>query len=106
MVNLSSVLVLSAVLFAIGTYGVIARQNLLIILMAIELQLNGVNIALVGFSRHFASTGSGAADAGQVFVLMSMAIAACEVAVGLGLLIALFRRKHSVLTTDMAELSG
>jgi NADH-quinone oxidoreductase subunit K len=118
MLSLPSVLLLSAVLFAIGAYGVIARQNLIVVLMSVELQLNAVNIALAGFSRHFAGGGGpgglppgvagvgGLADGGQMFVLMSMAVAACEVAVGLALLIALFRWKHSVLTQDMAELAG
>ncbi|RME75496.1 MAG: NADH-quinone oxidoreductase subunit NuoK [Planctomycetota bacterium] len=118
MLSLPSVLLLSAVLFAIGAYGVIARRNLLVMLMSIELQLNAVNLALAAFSRHFAGGGGagglppgpgvapGLADSGQMFVLMSMAVAACEVAVGLALLIALFRWKRSVLTDDMAELAG
>ncbi len=115
MFTLANCIFLSAVLFAIGAYGVLARRNLLVVLMSVELMLNGVNIALVAFSRHFAAGGAplspgargvGLADGGQVFVLMSMAVAACEVAVGLALLIALFRTRRTVMTVDLAELRG
>ena len=117
MLSLQNVIFLSAVLFAIGAYGVLARRNLLVILMSIELMLNAVNLTIAGFSRHFAAGGlplaagakagsPGFAEGGQVFVMMSMAVAACEVAVGLGLLIALFRTKESVITMDLAELKG
>ena len=95
-----SYLLLSAAMFSIGTYGVLARRNLLIVLMSIELMLNGVNIALVTFSRmHGQSTG-------QVFVLMVMAVAAAEVAIGLAILIALFRTRKTVDTGDLTSLKG
>jgi len=118
MLTLGKVLILASLLFSIGAYGVLARRNLLVVLMSIEVMLNAANLALAGFSRHFAvggaplapfSTAAGAAGdpyGGQVFVLMSMAVAACEVAVGLALLIAIFRTKYTVMTVDLAELKG
>jgi NADH-quinone oxidoreductase subunit K len=113
--SLGNCLLLSAALFAIGAYGVLARRNLLVVLMSIEVMLNAANVALASFSRHFAAggraflpgaPGAGIGDGGQIFVLMSMAVAACEVAVGLALLIALFRTRGSVMTTDIAEMKG
>ena len=90
MFNLSNCLVLSVALFSIGAFGVLARRNLLIVLMSVELMLNAANLALVAFSRHFAGGGAplalstpASADGGQVLALISMAVAACEVAVGL-----------------------
>lgn len=93
-------LVLSAILFSIGVYGVLARRNLLIIIMSVELMLNGVNIALAAFSRMFVELD------GQVFVLMVMAVAAAEVAVGLAIVVALFRNKETVDTGDLTSLKG
>ena len=115
MFSLGNCILLSAALFAIGAYGVLARRNLLVVLMSVEIMLNAANLALAGFSRHFAAGGAaltpgargvGLADGGQVFVLMSMAVAACEVAVGLAILIALFRVRESIMTVDLAELKG
>ena len=93
-------LVLSAALFAIGAYGVLARRNLLIILMSVELMLNGVNVALLAFSRQHASA------SGQVLVLMVMAVAAAEVAVGLAIVISVFRNRKSIDTGDLSTLKG
>jgi NADH-quinone oxidoreductase subunit K len=97
---ISHYVLFSVALFAIGAYGVLARRNLLIVLMSLELMLNGVNVALVAFSRLFAN-----AD-GQVFVLMVMAVAAAEVAVGLAIVIALFRTKQTVDTHDLRSMGG
>ena len=83
-------LILSALLFSIGAFGVLSRRNLLIILMSIELMLNGVNIALVAFARHQLNLD------GHIFVMMVMGVAAAEVGVGLALLIALFRNRRLV----------
>jgi NADH-quinone oxidoreductase subunit K len=102
-------LVLSAAVFSIGAFGVLARRNLLIVLMSLELMLNGVNLALTGFSRIHGSAASGGAAAaphGQVFVLMVMAVAAAEVAVGLALVIAIFRTRQTVDTADISLLKG
>jgi NADH-quinone oxidoreductase subunit K len=90
----------STALFSIGAYGVLARRNLLIVLMSLELMLNGVNVALVAFGRMFTN-----AD-GQVFVLMVMAVAAAEVAIGLAIVISLFRTKQTVDTHDLRSMSG
>jgi NADH-quinone oxidoreductase subunit K len=95
MVPLSSYLILSAVLFTIGVLGVLVRRNILIIFMSIELMLNAVNLALVAFSREF-----GSAD-GQVFVFLVMTVAAAEAAVGLAIIICLFRNRKSVNVDDL-----
>ena len=97
---MSHYLILSAALFAIGAYGVLARRNLLIILMSVELMLNGVNVALLAFSRLYGNV------TGQVFVLMVMGVAAAEVAVGLAVLIAVFRNRKTVDTGDLKSLQG
>jgi len=83
-------LILSAALFAIGAYGVLSRRNLLLVLMSVELMLNGVNVALVALARHHLDVD------GHVFVMMVMGVAAAEVGVGLALLIALFRNRRIV----------
>jgi NADH-quinone oxidoreductase subunit K len=98
---ISHYLLFSAALFAIGAYGVIARRNLLIMLMSLELMLNGVNVAMVAFSLK-----AGVVPDGQVFVLMVMAVAAAEVAVGLAIVIAMFRNRQTIDTNDMQRLSG
>jgi NADH:ubiquinone oxidoreductase subunit K len=91
-------LVLSALLFSIGVYGVLARQHAVLVLLSIELMLNAVNINLVAFS---ALLGEGAAS-GQVFALFVIAVAAAEVGVGLAIVILIFRNRQSV---DVDELS-
>lgn len=87
--------IVAALLFAVGVFGVLSRRNLLIILMSVELMLNGANLSLVGFAREFAHE-AGRSESAQVMVLMAMAVAAAEVAVGLSILIALFRHLRSV----------
>ena len=89
---------ISAALFAIGVFGVLSRRNLLIVLMSVEIMLNGANLALVALSRDQALAPNLAPEAGQALVLFSMAVAAAEVAVGLSILIALFRHARSVDT--------
>jgi NADH-quinone oxidoreductase subunit K len=98
MVPLEHVILLSAVLFAIGVIGVVTRRNLIVILMSIELMLNAVNLALVAFSRQWGDL------AGHVFVLMVIVVAAAEVAVGLGIVLALFRNRESVNVEDVSLL--
>ena len=94
--NLPSCLILSGFLFAIGVWGVIARRNLLIILLSVEGMLNAVNLAFLAFARSWAGLGSIEGHRGHVFVLMIMAVAAAEAAVGLAILIALFRHRPTV----------
>ena len=85
----------AAALFLIGTFGVLTRRNIVIILMSIELILNAVNINLIAFSRHFGHV------QGQIFAIFVIAIAVAEAAVGLGILIALFRNKGTVLADEV-----
>ncbi len=91
-------LVLSALLFTIGTVGVLVRRNALVIFMSIELQLNAVNLTLVAFSRQL-----GQAD-GQVLAFFSMVVAAAEVVVGLAIIVAIFRRRASASVDDVSLL--
>jgi len=91
---------IAAFLFGIGALGVLVRRNPLIVLLSLEIMLNGGNLALIAFSRHVAN------GAGQVFALAVMAVAASEVCVGLGLVVALHRR-HLALDVDrLSELRG
>lgn len=90
-----AVQLVAAAIFAVGVFGVLSRRNLLIVLMSVELMLNGANLSLVGFSREWAHS-PGAGEGGQVMVLMAMAVAAAEVALGLSIVIALFRHIRSV----------
>jgi len=99
-VGLYPVLVTSAVIFTLGAVGVLTRRNALIVLMSIELMLNAVNLAFVGFSRHH-----GLPD-GQVFAVFVMAVAAAEAAVGLALVLLLFRHKASVDLDHFTMLKG
>jgi len=96
MISLDHVIGLSALLFCIGVIGVLVRRNIIIMMMSIELMLNASNLALVGFNRLWPGTEGAPALDGQVFVLMVITVAAAEVAVGLGILIVLFRNRDSV----------
>jgi NADH-quinone oxidoreductase subunit K len=93
-------LVVSALIFAIGAGGVVTRRNPLVILLCLELMLNAANLALIGFSRMW-----GNAD-GQIFALIVMVIAACEVTVGLGVIVAMHRRHLAMDVDEMRELQG
>lgn len=93
-------LALSAILFSIGAAGVMLRRNALIVLLSIEIMLNASNVALVAFSRVH-----GAHD-GQVFAIVVMAIAASEVVVGLGIVVALSHLRRELDTDELAELHG
>jgi NADH-quinone oxidoreductase subunit K len=92
-------LTLSAVLFAIGVVGVLTRRNAIIIFMCVELMLNAVNLSFVALSKLYGA-------AGQVFVVFTMTVAAAEAAVGLAIIIAIFRHKQSVNLTNMNLLKG
>jgi NADH:ubiquinone oxidoreductase subunit K len=93
-------LVVSAFIFALGIGGVLTRRNPLVILLCIELMLNGANLALIAFAR---APGN---QEGQVFALIVMLVAACEVAIGLGLIVALHRRRLPIDVDELRELSG
>jgi NADH:ubiquinone oxidoreductase subunit K len=93
-------LVLSAFIFCIGIAGVLTRRNPLVVLLCLELMLNGGNLALVAFSRMH-----GSGD-GQIFALVVMVIAACEVVIGLGIIVAMYRRRLPIDVDEMSELRG
>ena len=93
-------LVLSVFIFCIGVAGVLTRRNPLVVLLCLELMLNAGNLALIAFSRMH---GNGE---GQIFALVVMVIAACEVVIGLGLIVAMFRRKVAIDVDEVAELRG
>jgi NADH:ubiquinone oxidoreductase subunit K len=92
--------VVSALIFCVGAGGVLVRRNPLVILLCLELMLNAGNLSLVGFSRLHGN------EDGQVFALIVMVVAACEVAVGLGLIVAIFRRRLPIDVDEMRELQG
>jgi NADH-quinone oxidoreductase subunit K len=104
MIPLDHVIALSAILFTIGVVGVVTRRNLIVILMSIELMLNAVNLAFVGFNRMWPGQTGAAAYDGQIFVLMVITVAAAEVAVGLGIVISMFRNRDSVNVEDVSLL--
>lgn len=97
---IANFLVLSGVLFAIGTAGVLVRKNALVIFMSIELQLNAVNLSLVAFSRMHNELD------GQVLAFFSMVVAAAEVVVGLAIIVSLFRMRHTADVDLASELRG
>ena len=98
MVPLNYYLILSAVIFAIGVLGVITRRNLIVLLMSIELMLNGVNLTFIAFSRFLGSTD------GQVMVLFVMAVAAAEAVIGLAIIISVYRHRQSLDPQEMQLL--
>jgi len=91
---------LSVALFALGALGVLLRRNAIIIFMSIELMLNAANLAFVAFARHLNDLD------GQIFVFFVITVAAAEVAVGLALIVAIFRTKHSINIDDLRLLKG
>jgi NADH-quinone oxidoreductase subunit K len=93
-------LVLSAVLFVIGIIGILTRRNLIVVLMSIELVLNSVNLNLIAFSYQHADL------TGQIFAIFTIAVAAGEAAVGLGILVALYRLRSTTHLDQAAELKG
>ncbi|HET9908102.1 MAG TPA: NADH-quinone oxidoreductase subunit NuoK [Anaerolineales bacterium] len=93
-------IILSAILFTIGVLGVLIRRNALIIFMSIELMLNAANLALVAFNSVLESF------SGQIFVFFVIAVAAAEVAVGLALIVEIFRTKNSIDVDQMSSLKG
>ena len=100
MVPLEYYLVLSAVLFCIGVLGVVIRRNAIVLFLCIELMLNAVNLTLIAFGRYLNSI------EGQVLVFIVMTVAAAEVAVGLGIIVAIFRGRESVNVDDINLLKG
>jgi NADH-quinone oxidoreductase subunit K len=93
-------LVLSALLFAVGAAGVLLRRSPLVILLCLELMLNAGNLSLLAFSRSLGN------EDGQVFALIVMVVAACEVVVGLGLIVAMYRRRLPLNVDELRTLRG
>ena len=93
-------LVVSALVFCIGAGGILVRRNPLVILLCLELMLNAGNLALVAFARMHGG------EAGQVFALIVMVIAACEVVIGLGIIVAMYRNRLPIDIDEMSELRG
>jgi NADH-quinone oxidoreductase subunit K len=101
-IPLEHVIALSAILFGLGVVGVLMRRNVIVVLMSIELMLNAANLAFVGFNRAWPGSEGAPALDGQIFVLMVIAVAAAEVAVGLGIVLSMVRNRDSV---DLEEAS-
>ncbi|HUV10571.1 MAG TPA: NADH-quinone oxidoreductase subunit NuoK [Acidimicrobiia bacterium] len=93
-------LVLAALLFTIGTVGVLVRRNVLVMFMSVELMLNAVNLTFVAFASALDDT------AGQVIVFFTLVVAAAEVAVGLAIIVAIFRRRRDATADDLTVLKG
>ena len=94
--DLSKFLVIGALLFVIGVAGVLTRRNIIVIFMSIELILNAANLNFIAFSRYLQDTGNVNAVAGQVFSVFVIVVAAAEAAIGLGIVIALYRNKETI----------
>jgi NADH-quinone oxidoreductase subunit K len=99
-VSIAWFLVVSAMVFSIGAGGVLVKRNPLVILLCLELMLNAANLALIAFSRMWGN------NDGQVFAIVVMVVAACEVCIGLGIVVAMFRRRLPVDVDEMTELHG
>lgn len=91
-------ILLSAILFTIGATGVLIRRNAIVIFMSVELMLNAANLAFVAFAKSYEAL------SGQIFVFFVMTVAAAEVAVGLALIVAIFRSKHSINVDELTSL--
>ncbi|HNT25662.1 MAG TPA: NADH-quinone oxidoreductase subunit NuoK [Anaerolineales bacterium] len=100
MVPVMYYVILSAILFIIGALGVLIRRNAIVVFMSIELMLNAANLAFVAFARQYAAT------SGQLFVFFVMTVAAAEVAVGLALIVAIFKTKASINVDQINTLKG
>jgi NADH-quinone oxidoreductase subunit K len=100
MVATEAYIVLSAVLFVLGTMGVLLRKNAILVFMSVELMLNAGNLALVAFARHWGGM------EGQVFVFFVITVAAAEVAIGLALIVTIFRSKQSINIDELHQMEG
>jgi len=95
---------LSSLLFVIGAVGVLTRRSAILVFLSVELMLNAANLAMVAFARQWSGAGPAAALDGQAAVFIILAIAAAEVAVGLGILVAIFRHRQSTDVDDLSEV--
>jgi len=99
--DLSKFLVIGALLFIIGVAGVLTRRNIIVIFMSIELILNAANLNFIAFSRYLQDTGNVNAVAGQLFTVFVIVVAAAEAAIGLGIVIALYRNKETIWVDEI-----
>src|SRR5689334_24867950 len=99
--DLSKFLVIGAILFIIGVAGVLTRRNIIVIFMSIELILNAANLNFIAFSRYWSTTGGANAVAGQIFTVFVIVVAAAEAAIGLGIVIALYRNKETIWVDEI-----
>ena len=99
--DLSKFLVIGAILFIIGVAGVLVRRNIIVIFMSIELILNAANLNFIAFSRYLADTGGANPLAGQVFTVFVIVVAAAEAAIGLGIVIALYRNRETIWVDEI-----
>jgi NADH-quinone oxidoreductase subunit K len=99
-VSLDWYLVVSALVFSVGAVGVLTRRNPLVVLLCLELMLNAANIALIAFARMWGNA------QGQIFAIIVMVVAACEVCIGLGLVVAVYRRRLPIDVDEIRELHG
>ena len=99
--DLSKFLVIGALLFIIGVAGVLTRRNIIVIFMSIELILNAANLNFIAFSRYLSMTGNVNAIAGQIFTVFVIVVAAAEAAIGLGIVIALYRNKETIWVDEI-----
>lgn len=99
-IGIQNYIYLAAILFCVGVFGVLYRRNAIIVFMSIEIMLNAVNLLFVAFATHKSD------EQGQVFVFFSMAVAAAEVAVGLAILVAIFRNLGSIDIDNLRKLKG
>ena len=99
--DLSKFLVIGALLFIIGVAGVLTRRNIIVIFMSIELILNAANLNFIAFSRYLSTMGSTNAVAGQIFTVFVIVVAAAEAAIGLGIVIALYRNKETIWVDEI-----
>ena len=93
-------LIVSALIFSIGAGGVLTRRNPLVILLCLELMLNAANLALIAFSRMHGNSD------GQIFAIIVIVVAACEVCIGLGVIVAMYRRRLPIDVDELRELQG
>ena len=100
MLALNNYLILSAILFSIGTIGVLTRRNAIVIFMCVEMMLNAVNLTFVTFARTLSDI------SGQAIVFFVMVVAAAEVTVGLGIVVSVFRRRSSTSVDELSEMKG
>ncbi|MCC6617035.1 MAG: NADH-quinone oxidoreductase subunit NuoK [Anaerolineae bacterium] len=100
MVQTEMYILLSAILFVLGVMGVLFRRNAIIVFMSVELMLNATNLALAAFARHWGM------ESGHLFAFFVITVAAAEVAVGLALIVAIFRTKHSINIDELHQMQG